>query len=63
MAIAIVAFVFVFVTILDIHGWIKVWQEAKVKVARQRILEQIILLPEKQKRARLFNAAIYPAQN
>jgi hypothetical protein len=63
MAIATVVFVFVNVTILDICGWFKVWQEARVKVARQRILEQIILPPQEQKRAGSFNAAIYPAQN
>ena len=63
MAIATVVFVFIYVTILDICGWFKVWQEAKVRVARQRILERIILLPEKQKHTGLFNTAIYPAQN
>ena len=63
MAIAIVVFVFVFATILDVLGWINVWKEAKVKVAAQKILEQLILPPDEQKRAGLFNAAIYPAHN
>jgi uncharacterized membrane protein YagU involved in acid resistance len=63
MAIATVVFVFVYVTILDICGWINVWQEAKVKVAAQKIIEQMILPPEEQKRARLFNSATYPVQN
>jgi uncharacterized membrane protein YagU involved in acid resistance len=63
MAIATVIFVFVYVTILDICGWINVWKEAKVKVAAQKILEQIILPPEEHKRTGLFNAAIYPAHN
>jgi hypothetical protein len=63
MALATVIFVFVFVTILDFCGWINAWQEAKVKVAAQKILEQIILPPEEQKRAGLFNVAICPVQN
>jgi hypothetical protein len=63
MAIAIVVFVVVFATILDVRGWINVWQEAKVKIAAQKILEQIILPPEEQKRAGLFNAALYRTHN
>ena len=59
MALATVVFVFVFVTILDICGWINVWKEAKVKVSAQKILDQTILPPDEQKRAALFNAALY----
>lgn len=51
MAIAVVVFVFVFATILDICAWINIWKEAKVRVTALKILDQIILPPEEQKRA------------